>query len=145
MRKNDCCQCQTPDDVFNGVCGVCLMPLDGIIHNKGGEVIEDKRKIPSLTNGSWRVKNNIDSDGSFINFEIINNKDKKICDIEIINDLVGSEVDPEEKQYANIISSAPDLYEMVLIIKEQADRGEIKLDKITYGSIVQVLKKATGG
>lgn len=36
------CKCKKPSDIHNGVCGKCLLPLQGIVHGEGGQIIEDK-------------------------------------------------------------------------------------------------------
>lgn len=33
------CSCKIPANVSNGVCGVCLLPLEGTEHDEGGKLI----------------------------------------------------------------------------------------------------------
>lgn len=40
---SDRCECEAPEDVFNGVCGYCLLPMTGTIHSEAGELIEENK------------------------------------------------------------------------------------------------------
>lgn len=42
MKYN--CNCKKSSNVFNGVCGKCLLPLKGVLHDPNGVIIEDFSK-----------------------------------------------------------------------------------------------------
>ena len=46
------CNCTQQVNIYNGVCGGCLLPLHGIIHNEGGSIIKmTAAKIHDVNDG----------------------------------------------------------------------------------------------
>lgn len=50
------CRCKKPSNVYNGVCGRCLMPYGGAVHGEGGVlIIKPKIKQGKETMAAFKI------------------------------------------------------------------------------------------